>query len=121
MINDLLLPILILFVFLYATFKKNDSYHSFLEGAKDGLLLFINIFPTMLAMSFAIHLLRSSNILTLTSNFIGKLLPFIPNAIVPLALFRPFSGSATLALLVDIFANIGVDSYTGIMASIIQG
>lgn len=121
MISDILLPILILSVFAYAIFKKGDSYHSFLEGAKDGLLLFINVYPTMLAMSFAINLLRSSHVLEFVSNILGTLLPFIPHSIIPLALFRPFSGSATLALLVDIFANYGVDSFEGIMASIIQG
>ena len=35
--------------------------------------------------------------------------------------FRPISGSASLAVLVDIFQNVGVDSLAGQMASIIQG
>lgn len=121
MVSDILLPVLILLVFVYAFFKKSDSYNSFLEGAKDGLLLFINIYPTMLAMSFAINLLRTSHVLEFFSNLLGNLLPFIPSSIIPLAIFRPFSGSATLALLVDIYTNIGVDSFDGIMASIIQG
>lgn len=121
MISDILLPLLILFVFVYAFFKRTNSYNSFLEGAKDGLFLFVNVYPTMLAMSFAINLLRTSHVLDLVSNLLGFIFPFVPNTIIPLALFRPFSGSATLALLVDIFANVGVDSFEGIMASIIQG
>lgn len=119
--GDLLLPIVILLIFLYAIIKNNKSYDSFMNGAKDGLFLFAQVYPTMLAMSFAINLMRSSHLLDYVSDFISKVVPFIPNAIVPMALFRPFSGSATLALLVDIFKTTGVDSLTGIMASIIQG
>lgn len=119
--SDLLLPLIILLIFLYAFFKKQNSYDSFMSGAKDGLFLFSQVYPTMLAMSFAINLMRSSHLLDYVSDFISKIVPFIPNAIVPMALFRPFSGSATLALLVDIFKTSGVDSLSGIMASIIQG
>ena len=36
-------------------------------------------------------------------------------------LFRPFSGTASLAIMIDIFKTLGVDSFSGIMASIIQG
>lgn len=112
---------LIIFIFGYAFTKKNNSYDSFLRGAKDGLILFIQVYPTMLAMSFAINLLRSSNLLSLISSFISSFINFIPADVVPMLLFRPFSGSATLALLVDIFKNSGVDSISGIMGSIIQG
>ena len=38
-----------------------------------------------------------------------------------MVLFRPISGSASLAVLIDIFKNCGVDSLAGQMASIIQG
>ena len=42
-------------------------------------------------------------------------------AIWPMVIFRPISGSASLAVLVDIFQVCGVDSLAGNMASIIQG
>lgn len=121
MLSDILLPLLIVFVFVYAFFKKTNSYDAFMEGAKDGLYLFVSVFPTLLAMSFVINLLRSSNVLDIVSQGIAQVVPFVPSQIVPLTLFRPFSGSATLALLVDIFKTTGVDSFEGIMASIIQG
>lgn len=121
MLNNYLFPLTILGIFMYSLFKKNDSYHSFLEGSKDGLLIFIHIFPTMLAMSLAINLLRSSNILDYISMLIAKIFHAIPPSVVPMLLFRPFSGSATMALLVDIFKIDGVDSLAGIMGSIIQG
>ena len=45
----------------------------------------------------------------------------IPKEIWPMVIFRPISGSASLAVLVDIFQVCGVDSLAGNMASIIQG
>lgn len=106
---------------MYAAFKKVSCYNSFLLGAKEGMELFIHVYPTMLAMSFAINLLRTSHVLDYISLFLSNVLTFIPAEIVPMTLFRPISGSATLALLVDIFKIKGVDSFEGIMASIIQG
>jgi len=120
-LNDALLSIVIIGIFIYAFLKKCDAYHSFMEGAKDGLFLFTQVYPTLLAMSFAIQLLRSSNILDYVSQFFTNIINFIPFEIIPMILFRPFSGSATMAILVDIFETCGVDSLAGIMGSIIQG
>lgn len=121
MVSDYFLIGVIMLIFLYSFFKKSDTYHSFMLGVKDGIYLFTQVYPTMLAMSFAIHLLRSSNVLSYVSNGISKLINFIPTEVIPMILFRPFSGSATMALLVDIFEMYGVDSLAGIMGSIIQG
>lgn len=106
---------------MYAFFKSNNAYNSFLNGVKDGLFLFVQVYPTMLAMSFAIELLRSSKILDYFSYLISIICKDLPSQIIPMVLFRPFSGSATMALLVDIFKTCGVDSFAGIMGSIIQG
>lgn len=96
-------------------------YNAFLKGAKEGLELFVNVYPTMLAMSFAINVMRTSQVLDYISIILSKVFTFIPAEIIPMSLFRPISGSATLALLIDIFKVKGVDSFEGIMASIIQG
>lgn len=121
MISDILLPGLVFIVVLYAFMKNKNSYTAFMQGCKDGLVLFLDVFPTMLAMNFAIHLLRSTNVLDMFSSLFAYLFDFIPSSIFPIALFRPFSGSATLTLMVDIFEHFGVDSLEGVMASIIQG
>lgn len=121
MTSDILLPGLILFVVVYSFFKNKESYASFLKGVKNGLSLFSDVYPTMLAMNFAIHLLRNTKILTLVSSLFSSIFTFVPGCIFPMALFRPLSGSVTLALMGDIFETYGVDSLEGIMASIIQG
>ena len=44
-----------------------------------------------------------------------------PGEVVTLALLRPISGSASLAVATDIIKNNGVDSFVGILASVIMG
>ena len=42
-------------------------------------------------------------------------------AIIPMALLRPISGTASLAIMNDVFANLGPDSFAGKLASVLQG
>ncbi len=122
MINtQYILPILLLFIVLFALCKRVNAYASFIEGVKEGLGLFYNIYPALLAMMCAISLLRESGLMDMFSNIISSGISFIPSDIIPMIIFRPISGSASLAVLIDIFKTCGVDSIEGIMASIIQG
>ena len=54
---------------------------------------------------------------------ISPVLNFIkfPSEIVPLALLRPISGSASMAVATDIIKQNGVDSFVGLVASVIMG
>ena len=83
--------------------------------------LFLDIYPALLAMMLAISLLRESGLMDLLCGFIARYIKILPASIWPMVFFRPISGSASLAVLVDIFQNVGVDSLAGQMASIIQG
>lgn len=119
--STLLLPSLVLIITVFALFKRIDAYHYFIKGSKDGLTLFMSVFPAMLSMMMAISLLRESGLMQIISDMISFIIPSIPSSIWPMAFFRPISGSASIAILVDIFKSEGVDSLAGIMASIIQG
>ena len=61
------------------------------------------------------------------SNFINDILFFlkplinIPLDIIPMALLRPISGTATLAIMQNIFSLYGPDSFIGYLASTLQG
>ena len=113
MINtSYILPLLVLFICVIALLRRVNAYHSFIEGVKDGILL---------AMMCAITLLRESGLMEVICNGIATYIEGIPKEIWPMVFFRPISGNASLAVLVDIFKTCGVDSLQGIMASIIQG
>lgn len=116
-----ILPCVVLFVIVTAMIKRVNAYAVFIEGIKDGMNLFLDVYPALLAMMCAISLLRESGLMQLFSDAVAHVTTAIPAEIWPMILFRPISGNASLAVLIDIFQTCGVDSLAGIMASIIQG
>ncbi len=122
-ISKIILPIFIIIIIFYGVKKKINVYDTFLEGAKEGLVTTFNIFPAIIAMIFAINIFLDSNVLgfiiDLISKYIGNI--NIPLEIIPMALLRPISGTASLAIMNDLFKNFGPDSFIGYLASILQG
>ena len=122
-LSKVVIPLFVFFVVFYGFIKKVSIYESFLEGAKEGLQISVNIFPNVIAMVFAINIFLDSNfVYEVLSVFEGFLMKFnIPLDILPMAILRPISGTATLAIMNDIFINYGPDSYAGRLASVLQG
>jgi len=123
LVSQLIMPILIIIIVTYAFFKKINIYDCFIEGAKEGVEMTFNLFPYLLAMIFGINILIKSNAI---NDFLAIFKPFfdflkVPLEIIPMAVMRPISGTATLALMNDIFTQYGVDSFLGRLASTIQG
>lgn len=116
-ISTLLIPCLVLFIIIYALFKKVPIYDAFLEGAKESFPLVLKLFPCFLAMLLGVNIFIKSGIVTHLFSFIS----FIPNDIVPMILMRPLSGTSSLAMLTNIYATLGPDGYVGTLASLIQG
>ena len=120
LISIIVIPLFILIVVLYGYFKKVNVYESFLNGAKDGLAIVLSITPAVLAMVFAVNLFLDSNVLNFILSPINKLIN-IPSQIFPMAILRPISGNASLAIMTNIFSTYGPDSYVGRLASVLQG
>lgn len=122
-ISKIIIPLFVLSVILYGLKKKVFIYDTFLEGAKEGIITVFNIFPSIIAMVFAINIFLNSGILeTIFSLFTPILNRFhIPIPILPMAFVRPISGTASLAIMNDIFVKFGPDSFAGRLASTIQG
>lgn len=119
----LVMPLMVLIITIYAMVKKVNIYDSFIKGAKEGIEMSLNIFPNLLAMIFGISMIIKSNVISDLLSFLKPLFDIlrIPLEIVPMAMIRPISGGATLALMNDIFTEYGVDSFLGRLASTIQG
>ena len=83
---------------------KASFHFIFLDGAKDGIKVVFNIFPTLVGLFVAIGALRSSGIIDLITNFLTPFLNIVnfPTEILPLALIRPISGSSSIAVATDI-------------------
>ncbi len=122
-LSKIVIPLFIIIVVFYGFKKKVNIYDSFLEGAKEGLIITFNIFPSIIAMVFAINIFLDSNFINAFLTFFQKIFHFIniPMEIMPMALLRPISGTASLAIMNDIFIKYGPDSYLGRLASVLQG
>ena len=122
-ISKIIIPLFVFFIIFYGARKKVNVYDSFLVGAKEGLIMVFHIAPTIIAMVFAVNIFLDSNFLEGALPFLKPLfeLSNIPIDILPMALLRPISGTASLAIMNDIFINFGPDSYIGRLASTLQG
>lgn len=122
-ISTLAMPITILFIILYAVKEKIEIFDLFLKGATDGIEITLKIFPTLIGLFLAIGMLNSSGILDFTTTIISPILNIIgfPKEVVPLAILRPISGSASMAIATNIIKPNGVDSFIGILAAVIMG
>ncbi len=122
-VSKIILPIFIIVIIFYGVKKKINVYDTFLEGAKEGLMTTFSIFPAIIAMIFAINIFLDSNVLGFIMKLLSPLLGNInmPLEIIPMALLRPVSGTASLAIMNDIFKSFGPDSFIGRLASVLQG
>lgn len=122
-LSNLAIPFTILLILMYGLSEKKKVFDAFLDGAKEGMQIVIKLFPTLLGLFVAIGALRYSGILDFIIKLIAPIINLvnIPTEIMPLAILRPISGSASIAVGSDIMNQFGVDSKLGLIASTIMG
>ncbi len=120
---DLLIPLIMICVAVFALAKRQDVYAALLEGGLEGIKLLLSIAPALVILLTAVYMLRASGgidllvrLLAPVSRFVG-----IPAETLPLVLLRPFSGSAALAVGADLMGVYGVDSLIGRTAAVMLG
>ena len=92
MINtEYILPVLVLIIVGVALLRRVNAYHSFTTGVKDGMQLFLDIYPALLAMMCAIALLRQSGLMDILCSGLARHIAHIPKEIWPMVIFRPIS------------------------------
>lgn len=114
--------------FIYKAIRsKIQAYESFIEGAKGGFQVAINILPYLVAMLCAVALFRSCGALTDLMNGVKFLLlqmgimttEFIDA--LPVILMKPFSGSGARGIMVENMALFGPDSFVSNLSATFQG
>ena len=104
----------------YGLIKKIDLYEAFVEGSKESFSMGSKLFPNLLAMILSVNILINSGLLKwLLSSCISII--NLPIELLTLILTKPISGSASIALLNNIYIKYGVDSFYSVVASTIQG
>ncbi len=122
-LSILAIPFLLSFFPIYAAARGLKVYDEFVEGAKEGFNVILKIIPFLVTMLVAIGMFKGAGGIELLTQALSPILTplHFPPQLVPLALMRPLSGSATLALLTEVVHNLGPDSIISLMAATIYG
>lgn len=115
--------IFILIVILFGIREKKNIFNLFLKGVVDGEKMVLELFPTLLALIVAVGMLNSSGVVEIVSKILSPVLNFlnINEALAPLIILRPISGSTTTAIATSLMSEYGPDSSIGLIASCIMG
>lgn len=121
--SDWIIPIILVGIIVYGMLHDVNVFEAFIEGAKDGLKVVLDILPTLIGLLVAVAMLRTSGALNAISQMIAPLLSHthFPSALIPVVLLHTFSSSAATGLIIDIFKTYGPDSFTGRLVSIVFG
>jgi len=115
--------VVVLGIPLFAWYKRVAVYESFIDGAKDGFNVIVTIIPYLVAMLVAIGMFRASGALDLMAKALAPLLSAIgmPADVLPLALVRPFSGSAANGVMAELIQRFGGDHFISQLAATMMG
>jgi spore maturation protein SpmA len=122
-LSILAIPFLLSFFPVYAAARGIKVYDEFVEGAKEAFNVILRIIPFLVTMLVAIGMFKGAGGIDLLTKLLSPVLTplHFPTDLVPMALMRPLSGSATLALLTDIVHRLGPDSVVSLTAATIYG
>ncbi|QQX84193.1 spore maturation protein [Cupriavidus necator] len=106
--------------------RRVNVYEAFIDGAKEGFGVAVQIIPYLVAILVAIGLFRATGCmdvlmgwLTLGFAQLGVNTDFVPA--LPVGLMKILSGAGARGMMVDVMTTYGVDSFQGRLAAIIQG
>jgi len=118
---------LILAFIVSAAYQKVNVYESFIDGAKEGFQVAINIIPYLIAMLVAIGLLRSSGSLDGLLDGIRWFVVAIGMQVtewvdaLPVAFMKPLSGGGARGAYADIMIHFNLGSLQERIAATMQG
>lgn len=119
----LAIPFLLSFFPLYAAVRGIQVYNEFVEVAKEGFNTILRIIPFLVTMLVAINMFKGAGGIDLLTNALAPVLAplHFPPDLLPLALMRPLSGGATLAILTDVVHRFGPENIVSLMAATVYG
>ncbi|MBA3274112.1 MAG: nucleoside recognition protein, partial [Chthoniobacterales bacterium] len=122
-LSILAIPFLLSFFPLYAAVRGIEVYNEFVEGAKEGFNTILRIIPFLVTMLVAINMFKGAGGIDLLTTWLAPVLAPLnfPPDLLPLALMRPLSGGATLAILTDVVQRFGPENIISLMAATIYG
>ena len=120
---DYIVPCLLLTASLLALRRQENAYDILLGGAAEGLRLMASIVPSLILLLTAVSMLRASGAVEAIGHFLSPVFTFfgIPPETALLVLLRPISGSAALAVGMDLMRQYGTESLIGRTVAVMLG
>lgn len=118
----MLIPLIFTAILAAAAAKRVNIVEAFTKGAAEGLKTALDILPMLILLMTAVSMLSASGAVGMLAGRLSGVLELFgfPPECIRLALIRPVSGSGALAVLEDILAALGPDSYAGRVASVLM-
>ena len=120
-----ILGVVLLFL-LAGAWRRVNMYDAFIDGAKEGFGVAVQIIPYLVAILVAIGVFRAAGCMDALLAAIGSGVAalgwntdFLPA--LPVGLMKVLSGAGARGLMIDVLQTHGVDSFVGRLAAIIQG
>lgn len=120
-----ILGVVLLFL-LVGSWRRVNVYDAFIEGAKEGFGVAVQIVPYLVAILVAIGVFRAAGCMDAVLGAVGAGVAalgldtaFLPA--LPVGLMKVLSGAGARGLMIDVMQVHGVDSFAGRLAAIIQG
>ena len=120
-----ILGVVLLFL-LAGAWRRVNMYDAFVDGAKEGFGVAVQIIPYLIAILVAIGVFRAAGCMDALLAAIGAGVAalgwntdFLPA--LPVGLMKVLSGAGARGLMIDVLQTHGVDSFVGRLAAIIQG
>ena len=123
--NTILIGLIATFL-LVGVAKKQPVYEHFVEGAKEGFQVAVNLIPYLVAMLVAVGALRASGALEALLGAIKSgvsQMAFDTRWVdaLPTAIIKPLSGGGARGMMIDTMKAMGADSFAGRLSCVIQG
>jgi spore maturation protein B len=117
------IPVMIVGIALAGIIRKVKVFDTFVEGAKEGFGVAINIIPFLVGLLVAIGMFRASGAMDLLTAGLKPIMAAtgFPAELFPLAILRTLTGSGSLAFTTDLIKTHGPDSMLGRTAAVMYG
>ena len=117
-----IIPIFLIVLFLFCLIKNINAYDGFIKGGSSAVELCIKTFPYLVAIFSAVELFKLSGVSSYLTTLLKPALGFlgIPGELSEFLVVRPFSGSGSVAMLSEIMATYGADSFASKCAAVIM-
>ena len=122
-LSSMAIPLILAICGVGMLISKKDLAASFISGAEEGLKSAVRLLPTLVLLMTAVGMLNASGAADYLARLLAPIMDKIgvPSELTSVLLVRPVSGSASTALLSELYSKYGPDSFVGRCASVILG